>query len=259
MARLTAIYRHPIKSIGREPMQQVTLRPGQPLPRDRAWAVLHEAAEKHLDDGQLTKWLPKAAFLRGAAAPGLQAVSGGYEGDAITLTHPDLPDLRFDPGTEGAALIDWIAPLWPEDKPAPSQLIAGPAPLADQRNPLISILSTDSLRDLEARLGVRLGQDRWRGNLWVTGWEPWAERDMIGAHLRIGGAELTIREPIGRCPATSVDCATGRLDGDMPAALMREIGASDFGVFAEVITGGDLTLEDEVTLIPSDDTEQDAG
>ena len=109
-ARLAHIFRHPVKSVGGEALDEVRLTEGQPLPGDRRFAVLHEAAIQHLDGDELRRWLPKSAFLRGVASAPLQAISGGWDGEHLVLSHPDLPPLRFDPTRDQAALLDWLAP-----------------------------------------------------------------------------------------------------------------------------------------------------
>jgi uncharacterized protein YcbX len=188
--------------------------------------------------------------MRGAAASGLQAVSGGWGDGAaegpIRLHHPEHGELSFDPETEGARLIDWLGPLWPADKPEPTRLVQGPTGWTDVAQPWISILSLSSLRDLETRLGRPLGIERWRGNLWVEGWAPYAERDLVGHVLTVGDTELRVTETIGRCPATSANTETGKIDGDMPEALKAQFGHSDFGIYAEVVTGGQIALNDEI-------------
>ena len=183
------------------------------------------AALHHLDaDGRLARWLPKSAFLRGAAAAPLQAVRGGWQGQTLVLTHPDLPPLAVDPDRDPQALVDWVAPLWAATgKPAPARLVEGPQPLADVKQPVVSLLSLTSLAELERRLGRPLGTDRWRGNLWIDGWAPFAEHDLRLRTLRIGAVVLKLTERIDRCPATSADTRTGRLDGDMPAELRQAV------------------------------------
>ncbi|MFT4013362.1 MAG: MOSC domain-containing protein [Paracoccus sp. (in: a-proteobacteria)] len=250
-ARIARIRRHPIKSIGGEDLPRSPLEAARRLPGDRLWAVLTEGGERHAGDGPRPgRWLPKSCFMRGAASAALQAVQGGWGEGApqgpITLTHPDLPALSFDPETEGQRLIDWLAPLWPKDKPAPTRLVQGPTGWTDVNQPWLSILSLSSLADLETRLGRPLGIERWRGNVWVEGWAPYAERDLIGRTLFLGGAELRVTQTIGRCPATSADTATGHLDSDMPEALRQQFGHSDFGIYAEVVTGGEIALKDEI-------------
>lgn len=245
-ARIARIRRHPIKSIGGEDLGRIHLDAAHVLPGDRAWAILTEAGARHAGD-QPTRWLPKGCFLRGAAAPGLQAISGGQtEGGRLRLSHPDLPAIEFDPETEGARLIDWLRPLWPAEKPAPLRLVRAPTAWTNVSRPWVSILSLDSLRDLSGRLGFDPGIERWRANLWVEGWAPYAERDLIGHILTLGEVELRVTETIGRCPATSADPATGGLDIDMPETLQAQFGHSDFGIYAEVVTGGEIALNDEI-------------
>lgn len=250
-ARIARIRRYPIKAIGGEDIGRTRLDAARRLTGDRGWALLTEGGERHAGNGRHPeRWLPKSCFLRGAASAALQAVQGGWGEGApegpIRLTHPDLPDLSFDPETEGVRLVEWVRPLWPLDKPAPTRLVRGPTGWTDVAQPWISVLSLSSLRDLETRLGQPLGIERWRANLWLDGWAPYAERDLIGHVLTVGGVELRVTEEIGRCAATSADTGTGQIDIDMPKALEDQFGHHNFGFYAEVVTGGEIAVGDEV-------------
>lgn len=251
IARLAHIRRHPIKSVGGEGLAQVTLTAARRLPGDRDWAVLTEAGERNAQasqtDGQPDRWLPKSCFVRGVQSPAVQAISGGWSDGRLRLRQPTQPDLDIDPATDSDLLVEWLRPIWPEKAPAPTRLVRGAAIWTDQKQPWVSILSLASLAELEAKTGQTLGVHRWRGNLWVDGWQPWAERELIGQIIRIGDAELRITEHIGRCDATCADTETGTRDIDMLATLDRLYGHTDFGVFAEVITGGEIALGNEIT------------
>jgi uncharacterized protein YcbX len=118
--------------------------------------------------------------------------------------------------------------------------------LTDQDQPLVSINSTASLADLSARMGQDLSIHRFRGNIWVEGWAPWAELDLLGSEITVGGARLRVEEPIGRCRATGANPETGAQDADTMAALESGYGHTDFGIFARVISGGTVRLGDEV-------------
>jgi uncharacterized protein YcbX len=250
IATLAHIRRHPIKSVGGENLEGISLSAARRLPGDREWAVLTEAGERNAKasetGGQPDRWLPKSCFLRGVASLPLQAISGGWRNGRIVLTHPSQPDLSFDPQTEEPHLLDWLRPLWPADAPAPTRLVKGAAIWTDQKWPWISILSLDSLAELEAAMGQSLGIARWRGNLWVEGWEPYAERDLIGRIIRIGNTELRVTAEIGRCDATSANTNTAKRDSDMVQTLDSLYGHTNFGIFAEVVSGGDIALGDEV-------------
>ena len=241
MSRLAAIWRHPIKGIGREALEAVDLEAGAPVPLDRAWALLQEGSTD-TDD-----WQPRRAFLQGAAGPSLMAVSAAWDGAALTLTHPERPALRLDPDRDGAALAEWVAPIWPADRPPPARLVRGPPTgMADYPEPLVSIVNLASLEALSEAAGAPLDARRFRANLAVEDAEPWEEWGWVGGALRVGEAELEVVHRIERCRATEADPATGRREHD-PVRLLREgWGHKDFGVLARVVRGGAVALGDPV-------------
>ena len=59
-------------------------------------------------------------------------------------------------------------------------------------------------------------------------------------------AELRVTDHVGRCDATSADTDSGTRDIDMVQTLDRLYGHTDFGIFAEVVTGGPVRLQDQV-------------
>lgn len=246
-ARVAQLIRHPIKSAGYEPVAKAALTEGAAFPFDRIWAVAHAAAR--LTDP--LSWASKLQFLRGWGSAELMAVSCTSDPDQgrVTLSHPRRPTESFCPDdpVDATRLIDWLRPLWPETRPEPARVIRVPdQALTDQDQPLVSINSLSSLADLSARMDHDLSPHRFRGNIWVEGWAPWAELGMIGQDIRIGTARLRIEDPIGRCRATGANPETGAMDADPMGALETGFGHTDFGVFARVIAAGTVAVEDEV-------------
>jgi uncharacterized protein len=247
IGKVAHLVRHPIKSAGYETVDAVTLSAGAAFPFDRVWAVAHAAARLP----EPLAWAPKLQFLRGWGSADLMAVSCVSDPMAgrVTLSHPRRPTESFRPDdpADAARLIDWLRPLWPENRPEPARVIRVPGQaLTDQDQPLVSINSITSLVEFSTRMGQDLSIHRWRGNIWVDGWAPWAELGLIGQEITIGSARLRVEEPIGRCRATGANPLTGALDADTMTALEAGYGHTDFGVFARVIAGGDVALGDEV-------------
>ncbi len=251
MAQITELYRHPIKAHGREALSSATLTVGKTFPWDRVWAVVHDASKV---DRSNTDWARCVNFSRAAKALGLMAITAELDTDAgtVRLTHPDLGDVSGNPDkTEDAArLIAWAKPLMPADR-AQSVFItkATDRGMTDSAFASISINSHAFLRDLSDRAGMDLSQHRWRGNIWLDGIEPWAEFDWIGRQLRIGDVQLAVRERITRCKATTANPETGIFEFDTLALLNTGYGHQDFGVFAEVITGGKIRTGDKVDIL----------
>ncbi|MBZ0124200.1 MAG: MOSC domain-containing protein [Roseovarius sp.] len=244
MARVAALWRHPVKSHGRESLKSVTLAAGQTMPWDRRWAVAHEAART---DGRA--WAPCANFSRGAKAAALMAISARSDTAAgtVTLSHPDRPDLTFDPDREEAAFLDWVRPLMPENRAQSARMmrVEGRG-MTDTEFPSLSLVNLASGEDLGRRMGQALSPLRWRANIHLEGLEPWAERGWIGRRLRAGEAELVVREHIGRCLATAANPETGARDADTLGALAAEFGHTEFGIYAEVTRTGTLAVGDPV-------------
>ncbi|MGY6549210.1 MAG: MOSC domain-containing protein [Roseinatronobacter sp.] len=245
--RLAHIFRHPLKAHGREAMASVNLSAGRCLPFDRHWAVAHDAAMT------MPGWNACMNFTRGAKTPALQAINATLDEAAVTvtLTHPQLAPVTFAPDTaEGqAAFLAWIAPLMDSGRAQPARIVAAGRGMTDTDFESVSILNLASNRDLGARLGRDLGLDRWRANLWLDGLEPWAERDLIGREIAIGQARLKVVEPIGRCRATMVDCATGQIDVNTLDALDNAFGHTQFGVYAIVTQAGQIATGDSARLV----------
>lgn len=249
-AHLAAIYRHPIKSHGRENMQAVVLTQGQCMPWDRHWAVTHERSKWQDTDPQ---WLACTNFLIGSGNPRIMAINAVLDqaGPLLTLTHPDLPPLAFHPNQpdENARFLDWLAPLVPEGRAATALVKAPGRGMTDSDYPSVSLANLASGTALSERMGEDLSPLRWRCNLWVEGWHPWAENDLLGRRLQVGAAVLAIRERIGRCKSTTANPGTGRADVDTLAGLRSHTGAQDFGVYAEVVVGGELHLGDRIEVL----------
>ena len=73
-----------------------------------------------------------------------------------------------------------------------------------------------------------------------------AEHDLVGQEITLGEARLRIEARIDRCRATGANPATGLQDADTMAALENAYGHTDFGVYARVISGGNVALGHEV-------------
>lgn len=244
---LSRICRHPIKSHGREDLASVVLSAGEGLPWDRHWAVAHDAAR--LEPG----WNPCVNFARGSKAPGLMGINARLDATTatITLTHPDRGAITFRPddAADLPRFLDWVRPLNPEGRAQPERIVTAGRIMSDTDYPSVSILNLASNRDLSARMGVDLSPYRWRGNLWVEGAEPWEEWAWVGRRLQIGGAVLEVVERIVRCKATTANPDTGRIDADTLGALQAAFGHQDFGVYARVVEGGPVAVDDPVVLL----------
>jgi len=242
--RVTAIYRHPVKSHGREQIAQITLVAGQSMPWDRVWAIAHEAAKA--TPGQ---WAACHSFSRVSKAPGLMAITARLDEahQTLTLSHPDRPDLTVNPDTDPDALVQWTLPLVSADRALPSHVMRlDGRGYTDSDFASVTLCNLASHQAVESRMEQALSIHRWRGNIWFDSQAPWVEFDWIGQEIQIGDAILRPKERTDRCLATSANPDTGKRDADTLKAL-QSFGHQDFSVRAEVIKGG-LVRQDDVVV-----------
>lgn len=246
MARVTALWRHPIKSHGREALEGVTLTAGESMPWDRHWAVTHEACKFNADD---PRWVMCRNFMIGVATPGLQAIWASLDADSriITLRHDALGEITFCPDdpAEVVGFLTWVLPLCPPEKRQPQGIVALPGrAFSDAAYPCVSIVNAASHKAVAGRLGRPLEMERWRGNVWIEGLAPWEEFELTDHEITLGGARLRVREPIRRCMATAANPRTGYRDADTLGVLRDGWDHQHFGVYAEVIGEGEIALGD---------------
>ena len=246
MAKLVDIWRHPIKSHGRERLTRVDLSAGQTLPWDRAWAVAHEKSQS---DG--STWAPCMNFTRTAKAPKLAAIEANWDESSheMTLTHPDRPDLKFDPDQQEGQnkFLDWSAPLVPKERAQSARLVRSKERgMTDTDYATISIGNLASHRSVEQKMGRKLSPKRWRCNLWLDGLAPWEEFDWVGKSITIGNVTFEVTEPVERCLATTANPETGLRDADT-LGVLDTWGHRNFTIYAVAQNDGMITLDDQVT------------
>ena len=75
---------------------------------------------------------------------------------------------------------------------------------------------------------------------------PGASSTCSTARLSLGSARVKVVKRIVRCAATEVDPDTGIRDLPIPSTLMQSFGHADCGVYAEVISAGEIGAGDQV-------------
>lgn len=248
-ARVTELWRHPVKSCGRERLDAVALEAGKCMPWDRVWAVTHDRSKWDPDN---PAWMACANFIRGAKLPLLMAIEVTVDelSGRLTFTHPAQAPITIDPETDGAALVDWLAPLAGDSGLKPARLVRAPGRgMTDTPEPSISLNNHSSLRALGDKVGQTLSPDRFRGNIWFEGLGPWQEFEWLGRDLKLGDAVLRVEHRITRCRATTANPDTGVRDADTLGALRDGWGHQDFGVYASVVQGGRVAVGDTPELI----------
>jgi uncharacterized protein len=249
--RVEHLYRYPIKGLSPEALEEIEVPAGGCLPWDRAFALAQ--GDAGFDPGR-PEWLQKwnfmclmknarIAMLRAAFEPrsGIMAISapdgGAVEANALT------PEGRERIGAFLTLYMGEEARGTPRFHHVPGHVFS------DQRSPVVSLLSLDSLADFEARIGARRDRMRFRANVYFSGAPAWAEEEWVGRELQLGRTRLRVVKHTTRCPATEVNPYTAERDANPVRELRDLYGHVNLGVHAEVIEGGMIALGDALELI----------
>ena len=250
-ALINQIWRHPVKSLGAENVNSLSIKKGKTLPGDRVWALTYENSRF---DTLNPVWAPSQVFLRCSIAPLFAAVSTKINEleDTIQFSHPKLPNICLDlnDASQHKNFIDWVRPICPVNAPQPIGLCRVPdRGMTDTNYPSVSVNSISSLNDLSKIMSIKLHPRRFRGNIWIDGLKPWTELDWIGKIIRVGGAKMEVIEPIKRCNATKTNEKTGVRDADTLSALQENFGHKNFGVYCKVASSGSISVGDTVAWL----------
>lgn len=255
--RIAAIYRYPVKGLSAEPLDRVALRRGECLPQDRRFAI---ALPSTRFDPKRPEWFSKIHFVMLMRDEKLARLQTRFDPASHELTiklHGEtvLRASLAEPAGQRAA-ADFVADFLGPAVERPLRVVEAPGhAFADARRRLnattgqyVSLINLESIAALAAALGAAIDPLRFRANVYVAGASAWSELGWMDDEIALGGARLRVVSAITRCAATGVDPATGERDLDLVAALQNSFGHNLMGIYAEVVSGADIAVGDE--LIP---------
>lgn len=252
---IAAICRYPVKGLSPEPLERVTLTPGESLPQDRRFAIAH--ASTRFDPAH-PEWLPKTNFLMLMRDEKLAQLRTRFDEPTGVLTvERDGRMLLSTRLTEEAGRLGigrFFADFLGDSLSGAPRVVEAPGhTFSDaKRKPnsatykYVSIVSLASVEALERVARVPVDPIRFRANFYIEGAPAWAELGWVGAEITAGTARLHVVSAIVRCAATTVNPETAERDLDVPGILRREFGHVHMGVYAEVVAGGETAKGDAV-------------
>lgn len=247
---VAGLYRYPVKGFTPEPIGMAALQANGCFPDDRLYAV--ENGPSGFDPAA-PAFISKTRFTVLAQIPEVAQIRTRYDDGVFHAEKPGQgeidADLRTDDGR--ADLASWLeGAIDAEHRRGPLRVVHAPGyHFMDHPQGHVSVLNLASVEALGEKLGQTLDPLRFRANIHVSGWPPWAEVDFTpGQRMRLGDVEVELFKPIVRCAATHVDPDTGVRDVEMVAALRRLEGHIHCGLYVHVVAGGVVSMGDRVEV-----------
>ena len=239
---IAALYRYPVKGLSAEPLERASAATGGTLPFDRAFAIengfgrFDPAAPKHLS---------KINFLMLMRNEKLASLGATFDDatQVLSLSRAGRRVISGDLSTKvGRMLIEqFLAAYMEDDLRGPPHIVSAPGhSFSDVAAKCLHIVNLATVRELEQAMGRPISPLRFRPNLIVEGLPAWKEFDLVGHTFEAADIHIRVFKRTGRCAATNVDPETGQRNMDIPAQLARRWGHTDFGIYAEIVHGGQI-------------------
>jgi len=262
---IAAIYRYPVKGLSAEHLERVAVVPGECLPQDRRFAI---ALPSTRFDPERPEWLSKTHFVMLMRDEKLARLRTGFDAatSALTIEYAGEYAGQHAGGIavrgcltepEGRRLVcEFLADFLGPSVEQPLRIVEAPGhAFADARkkpdattDKYVSLINLASIAALEGLVRAPVDPLRFRANVYFAGAPAWSELGWIGREVAVQGARLRVISAITRCAATQVNPMTAERDLDIVAELQRGFGHNLMGIYAEIATGGDIAIGDELAL-----------
>ena len=254
-----SLWRYPIKSMSGEAMNEAFMGLSG-FYGDRCFAFKNSSARKGFPylsatvRQQMLRYRPQFRYPERAAKPPnlIEAMSIA---PGVTPANAEPNDLILDVVTPSGAVVA-------VDDPALIEMLAeglrgenhltlvrSDRALTDCRP--VSLISLQTIRQVEAELGIPLDKRRFRANVYLnlaSGY-GFAEDELVGRKLRIGSrAEIMVLERDPRCKMISLDPDTGEHNPEVLRKVAQAHG-NLAGVYCAVLVEGILTKSDSIDLL----------
>ena len=254
-ARIASLYRYPVKGLSPERLPGTVLHAGRTVPADRLYAIENGPSGF---DAAAPAYFPKQRFLMLMRNERLAGLDTQFDEASHTLVvrHDGRDAARGDLRTQDGrrAIEDFFARFCADELRGPPRVLHAPGhSFSDVARKVVSIINLASVAAVETLVGAPVDPLRFRANVYVEGWPAWSELERVGDVLAIGThARLKVVKRIERCAATNVAPGTGIRDLGIPHTLLRALGHTDCGIYAEVIAPGPVAPGDHVTVAAKD-------
>ncbi len=223
---------------------------GEGVPLDRAYAIEHGAKRF---DAQNPKWLPKTHFLQLMQHERLASLGLDFDeaSHVLTLYRNRRQIARGTLKTKlGRQMIEqFLAAYMKTELLGPPRIVSAPRhSFTDIADKALHMVNLETVRDLSRIAELDLDPLRFRANIYFEGLPAWEERHWVGKTISCGTATLQVFKETTRCEATSVDTKIARRGLSIPATLQRTWNHTKFGLYAKVVSGGEVEPGDAINL-----------
>ena len=250
MFKVNQLFYSPVKSLSFSHVNKLEILNNIGIKFDRNFAFTRD-----LDDNKIKYILQNPLerqiinFLSLKHFPDLNEYNFNFFNDFLDLKKNNNIILsNINNGTEIKILCDKMQELIPKVKRI--RLIQ------DRMNPFfdtmpsktISLINLNSIRDFEKKLSKKIEFQRFRGNIYVDGLNPWDERNLINKTLIINNLKFKVTKEIPRCVATNINQILLNCNLSIPISLKQFYNHINLGIYLIPLNDGIIKSNDDILI-----------
>ena len=110
----------------------------------------------------------------------------------------------------------------------------------------ISLLNIQSIIDIENKINNKVEPSIFRGNIYIDGVKPWAEREWLGKVITINNVNFKVEKNIPRCVAINLKPKTDDNSVDLLQLLKKTYNHFDMGIFLTALEDGEISIGNSI-------------
>lgn len=253
---INSLYRYPVKGLSAQKLEYTTLRSGNGFPFDRLYALTDGTWTFDPEDPTPQ---PKTKFLALMRHERLAKLSCEFDEaghhlrifqDGNLLTEGSLVTTTGRTNIEkffATYLKEEVAGNYPAVAHKNGHVFTDVSVVSPALMNSISLINLATLRQLEEKIGRQLNPLRFRANIYFEG-PAGDEQNWIDREIVIGNVRAKVNFKTKRCAATNVNPISGERDERIPNSLLRHFGHMDLGVYAEILSHGEISAGQEISI-----------
>ena len=251
MFKIKQLFYSPVKSLSFSPINKLEILNNIGIKFDRNFAFTRD-----LDDNKINYFLKNPSerqiinFLSLKHLPELNEYNFDFNNGFLYLKKNNNIILITDIKNEADIniLCDKMQELIPKVKRI--RLLQDPMnPFFDTMpSKTISLINLNSIRDFEKKLSKKIEFQRFRGNIYVDGLNPWDERNLINKTLIINNLKFKVTKEIPRCVATNIRPNSSEINLSIPISLKQFYNHINLGIYLMPLNDGTIKSNDDILI-----------
>ena len=251
---ITSINFCPVKSLSFQSLKSCNIKQDKGIVNDRVFAFSRGI---NLEKAKLIEKNPKKRklniLLSLKNSPVLNKYNFIYNKNRLVLNYngKEIISISTDKPEERSLISEKLAKLEKSLKEPIYLLKNNEFPFFDTSHSnkifnSISLININSISDFEKKINEKVEFQRFRGNFYMDGIEPWEERKWIGKTIKINNVSFKVENNIPRCVAINLKPKSDDNSLNLLQSLKKTYNHFDIGVYLTALEDGIINVGDKI-------------